>query len=342
MAAPLAGAALNVPTATRVTRSASTLRKQVEPSTPASASDHDRDHLDDDDAMDDEIVLAPLPTRTAATTDPALSSQTRLQLARPGSSALDDRVSDATGGLDGLEGAAGRQDGALSDEHDEDMRLQDEDDELEVDDEQDDEDEVASSSEHEQDSRSEGEIQAIGHEMDGVERSVPGLLGKYHLVDRLGEGASPSLFSLRRSLASLLLTASHCTQARSRRSTRRSTCTTSRSTTRRGSRRPRRGGARSTWPSSASTSRARPAASTTSSRSFTTCGASRSPSRLHARLRARADPLPLSRPRSGARNVAYLVDAIRHEDQVVAVMPFNRHQDFRVRRRSAHRPHGHR
>ena len=29
--------------------------------------------------------------------------------------------------------------------------------------------------------------------------------------------------------------------------------------------------------------------------------------------------------------MAYLIDAIRHEDQVLAVMPFNRHQDFRVR-----------
>lgn len=31
--------------------------------------------------------------------------------------------------------------------------------------------------------------------------------------------------------------------------------------------------------------------------------------------------------------MAYLIDAIRHEDQVLAVMPFNRHQDFRVRQK---------
>lgn len=28
--------------------------------------------------------------------------------------------------------------------------------------------------------------------------------------------------------------------------------------------------------------------------------------------------------------MAYLIAALRHEDQVIAVMPFNRHQDFRV------------
>ncbi|GAA5989262.1 hypothetical protein JCM5350_005052 [Sporobolomyces pararoseus] len=37
----------------------------------------------------------------------------------------------------------------------------------------------------------------------------------------------------------------------------------------------------------------------------------------------------------GASNVAYLIDAIRHEDQVLAVMPYNRHQDFRTYYRKA-------
>lgn len=201
MAAPLAGTAVNVPPGTRVTRSASNLRKQLQPpSTPASASEDD----DDDDAMDDdEVVLAPLPTRSL---DPELSSQTRLQLARPGSSALDERVSDAPGA--GLDTRGEGHGGAYSDDegtqhgYDEDpaVRMQDEEDfEGRLGEEEDDEEggEV-SSSEPEEDSRSEGEIQAIGAEMDGVERAVPGLLGKYHLVDRLGEGEPFSCLSLAR------------------------------------------------------------------------------------------------------------------------------------------------
>lgn len=36
-----------------------------------------------------------------------------------------------------------------------------------------------------------------------------------------------------------------------------------------------------------------------------------------------------------ARNVAYLIQAIRHEDQVIAVMPYQRHQDFRLYYRTA-------
>lgn len=31
-----------------------------------------------------------------------------------------------------------------------------------------------------------------------------------------------------------------------------------------------------------------------------------------------------------ARHTAYLISAIRHEDQVIAVMPYEKHQDFRV------------
>ncbi|GAA5846611.1 hypothetical protein JCM9279_006762 [Rhodotorula babjevae] len=279
---------LNVPPATRITRSASTLRKQVEPSTPASASDHDHQLDDGDDDMDDEIVLAPLPTRTTATTDPALSSQTRLQLARPGSSALHDRVSDATGGV---EGAAATWEHIVTDdeEYDAFMQAQDEEDDgdLEVEPEQDDEDEVASSSEHEQDSRSEGEMQAIGHEMDGVERSVPGLLGKYHLVDRLGEGTFSSVYKAvdlhHESFDNTL------------------------------------------WQPQAQARRGKVYVAV--KRIYVTS----SPSRIHNELEILHDL-------RGARNVAYLVDAIRHEDQVVAVMPFNRHQDFRTYYRTATLP----
>lgn len=181
--APLAPAqALNVPAHTRMTRSASTLRKQVEPSTPA---------MDEDEDEDDEVVLAAVPP-SRSSQQQQLSSQTRLQLARAGSSALDERVSDAPTAGDAPMGHATDEDGcfdyrALDEDardapgpmFDDDFREDDEDEE------QDDEGEE----EDVDDSRSEGELQAIGVEMDGVERAVPGLLGKYHLVDRLGEGA---------------------------------------------------------------------------------------------------------------------------------------------------------
>ncbi|KAM0753361.1 kinase-like protein [Meredithblackwellia eburnea MCA 4105] len=39
-----------------------------------------------------------------------------------------------------------------------------------------------------------------------------------------------------------------------------------------------------------------------------------------------------------ANNVAHLIAAIRHEDQVIAIMPFNRHQDFRLYFRDASLP----
>ena len=35
-----------------------------------------------------------------------------------------------------------------------------------------------------------------------------------------------------------------------------------------------------------------------------------------------------------ARCTAYLVEALRHEDQVIAVMPYEKHQDFRVSRKN--------
>ncbi|KPV76815.1 uncharacterized protein RHOBADRAFT_34257 [Rhodotorula graminis WP1] len=173
------------------------------------------------------------------------------------------------------------------------MRVQDEDDDedgLEVEpeeDEQDDEDEAASSSEHEQDSRSEGEIQAIGHEMDGVERSVPGLLGKYHLVDRLGEGTFSSVYKAVDLHHESFDNSSWQPQAQARRGK----------------------------------------VYVAVKRIYVTS----SPSRI-------LNELEILHDLRGARNVAYLVDAIRHEDQVVAVMPFNRHQDFRTYYRTATLP----
>ncbi|GAA5852627.1 hypothetical protein JCM3766R1_000063 [Sporobolomyces carnicolor] len=56
-----------------------------------------------------------------------------------------------------------------------------------------------------------------------------------------------------------------------------------------------------------------------------------SPVRIHNELEILADL-------RGASNVAYLIDAIRHEDQVLAVMPYNRHQDFRSYFRKATLP----
>jgi cell division control protein 7 len=41
--------------------------------------------------------------------------------------------------------------------------------------------------------------------------------------------------------------------------------------------------------------------------------------------------IELTRLCSGCRNIAFLISAFRHEDQVIAVMPYEKHQDFRVR-----------
>ncbi|SCV72850.1 BQ2448_4387 [Microbotryum intermedium] len=40
----------------------------------------------------------------------------------------------------------------------------------------------------------------------------------------------------------------------------------------------------------------------------------------------------------GKDNIAYLIDAMRHDDQVIAIMPFSRHQDFRTYYRTASIP----
>lgn len=47
-----------------------------------------------------------------------------------------------------------------------------------------------------------------------------------------------------------------------------------------------------------------------------------SPARIYNELEILADL-------RNARNTCYLISALRHEDQVIAVMPYNRHQDFR-------------
>ncbi|TNY24011.1 kinase-like domain-containing protein [Rhodotorula diobovata] len=142
-----------------------------------------------------------------------------------------------------------------------------------------------SSSEPEEDSRSEGEIQAIGAEMDGVERAVPGLLGKYHLVDRLGEGTFSSVYKA--------IDLHHESFDNS------------------------------SWQPQARKGKVYVAVK----RIYVTS----SPTRIQNELEILHDL-------RGARNVAYLIDAIRHEDQVLAVMPFNRHQDFRTYYRTATLP----
>ncbi|BGP29559.1 Cell division control protein 7 [Rhodotorula toruloides] len=276
--APLVqGHALNVPTHQRVTRSASNLRKQIQPSSANS---------DDDDSMHDEVVLAPLPSRSQ---DDQLSSQTRRQLARPGSSALDERVSDAEGvaGQALAEAGHGRGSswyGSQDESMEADGAAGVEDEELEDEDdgegEQEEEDSDAGD-----DSRSEGELQAIGAEMDALEQAVPGLLGKYHLTDRLGEGTFSSVYKAidlqNRSFDN------------------------------------------SQWKPVERKGKVYVAVK----RIYVTS----SPVRIHNELEILHDL-------RGAPNVAYLIDAIRHEDQVLAVMPFNRHQDFRTYYRTASLP----
>lgn len=182
-----------------MTRSTSHLSKQiVVPS----------DNQDDD--MEDDLVLA-VPSRSHPDD---LSSQSRRMLARPGSSAFDERVSVARtsepAGADAdeqasfelahrdeMEAGQGYSDHELTFEDAGEFGDDVEPEEEEVEEEED-EEEVMN------DSRSEQELQAISFEMDGLEKAVPGLMNKYHLVDRLGEGAfSPSAPSFARLLTSV-------------------------------------------------------------------------------------------------------------------------------------------
>ncbi|GAA5850959.1 hypothetical protein JCM8547_009142 [Rhodosporidiobolus lusitaniae] len=278
-AGPLAHAHLNG-VSRPATRSTSRLSKQVLP---------EPEEDDDDEAMEDEVVLAQLPSRSQ---DADLSSQTRLMLHRPGSSAFDERVSVAQQSdfavdddeqvhlelahrleMDGVDMAERRwaEEEPLYSEED----LQDEEEDVE---EEDDDDEM-------DDSRSEGERYAIGLEMDGLEKAVPGLSSKYHLVDRLGEGTFSSVYKA--------VDIQHHTFDNS------------------------------SWQSMQKKGKVYVAIK----RIYVTS----SPIRIQ-------NELEILKDLRGSRNVAYLIDAIRYEDQVLAVMPFNRHQDFRSYYRTATLP----
>ncbi|GAA6030176.1 hypothetical protein JCM8097_009299 [Rhodosporidiobolus ruineniae] len=275
MPAPLSAAQIpNVPTGRPVTRLASRLSKQVVPS--------------DNDDQDDAIVLV----HSAPSQDLGLSSQTRQQLARAGSSALDDRVSEAV--ADAEEEEAYREvysDGRSSAERRMAQEqagwstVQEEFDAQEMMDDEDDDDEQEDEDEEMDDSRSEGEVQAINFEMDGLEKAVPALAQKYRLVDRLGEGTFSSVYK------AIDIHNHHFDN--------------------------------SSWQPSGKKGKVYVAVK----RIYVTS----SPDRIRNELEILHDL-------RGSRNVAYLIDAMRHEDQVLAVMPFNRHQDFRTYYRTASLP----
>lgn len=176
---------------TRLTRSASALSKPVEPDSAADSPAAERVQVDrptrsesDEDAAQDEVVLAELPSQSH---DSALSSQARRQLAKAGSSAFDERDSQMDDHDEEVYDSEAEHDDDMYDDEDNgaDMEMRDEQDEL-VDEE---DEESADDSDVENDSRSEGEIESIRHEIDGVEDAVPALTDKYQLIDRLGEGA---------------------------------------------------------------------------------------------------------------------------------------------------------
>ncbi|KWU45639.1 kinase-like protein [Rhodotorula sp. JG-1b] len=146
--------------------------------------------------------------------------------------------------------------------------------------------ESADDSDVENDSRSEGEIESIRHEIDGVEDAVPALADKYQLIDRLGEGTFSSVYKA--------IDLQHHVFDNSQ------------------------------WRPMSRKGKVYVAVK----RIYVTS----SPIRIQNELELMHD---LSR---GSPNVAYLIDAIRHEDQVLAVMPFNRHQDFRTYYRTASLP----
>ncbi|GAA5918563.1 hypothetical protein JCM6882_002337 [Rhodosporidiobolus microsporus] len=283
---PLSHAQLNG--ATRpITRSASLLSKQVLP-----------DEASEDEAMDDDedqIVLV-----HSQSQDGDLSSQTRQQLARAGSSALDERVSDGAGGglvdpdeEDAYREAYERVERSLQESVQAQLREEQawaedaggETGDLGFEEEFAEEEEEEEEDEEMDDSRSEGEIQAINVEMDGVEKAVPGLVDKYHLVDRLGEGTFSSVYKAV-DLQHQIYDNSH-------------------------------------WQPNEKRGKVYVAIK----RIYVTS----SPIRIH-------NELDILNDLRGARNVAYLIDAMRHEDQVLAIMPFNRHQDFRTYYRTASLP----
>lgn len=177
---------------TRLTRSASALSKPVEPNFAADSPAAERVQVDrptrsesDEDAAQDEVVLAELPSQSH---DSALSSQARRQLAKAGSSAFDERDFQMDDHDEEAYDSEAEHDDDMYDDEDNgaDVQMRDEQDEL-VDEE---DEESADDSDVENDSRSEGEIESIRHEIDGVEDAVPALADKYQLIDRLGEGTS--------------------------------------------------------------------------------------------------------------------------------------------------------
>lgn len=177
---------------TRLTRSASALSKPVEPDSAVDSPAAERVQVDrptrsesDEDAAQDEVVLAELPSQSH---DSALSSQARRQLAKAGSSAFDERDSQMDDHDEEAYDSEAEHDDDMYDDEDNgaDVQMRDEQDEL-VDEE---DEESADDSDVENDSRSEGEIESIRHEIDGVEDAVPALADKYQLIDRLGEGAA--------------------------------------------------------------------------------------------------------------------------------------------------------
>ncbi|GAA5979260.1 hypothetical protein JCM10908_002859 [Rhodotorula pacifica] len=274
---------------TRLTRSASALSKPVQPSsatdTPAECTNSLSQDDSDEDAAIDEVVLAELPSQSH---DSALSSQARRQLAKAGSSAFEDRDSQMNDD-DAASDSEGCHEDSYSDEEervvmnwDVDAQGHDGDDQL-IDEE--DEEDSADDSDLGNDSRSEGEIESIRHEIDGVEEAVPALTDKYQLIDRLGEGTFSSVYKA-------IDLQNHVFD-------------------------------NSQWRPVARKGKVYVAVK----RIYVTS----SPSRIQ-------NELELLHDLRGAPNVAYLIDAIRHEDQVLAVMPFNRHQDFRTYYRTASLP----
>lgn len=260
--APLASVQPPGATGARLTRSASTLSKQVEPSSPADleAAHHGDDDGDledngagsDENSADDDIAHEGMPSQGSG-----LSSQTRQQLARAGSSALQERESEMDHDEERSYSSASEDEDArsLSRDSEEDIAMDRQDEEGEGD------DAVEESSESEQeDPRSEGELQSIRYEMQSIEDAVPKLADKYQLLDRLGEGAFRLArftgFAGRGRPLTDSPNGANGLQALSRVSTKRSTFSTICSTTRSGGL--SLGKARSTSPSSGSTSPAVP------------------------------------------------------------------------------------
>ncbi|GAA6009898.1 hypothetical protein JCM11491_000857 [Sporobolomyces phaffii] len=278
------------PRATRITRSTSQLQKEVVLGS----------ELEEDQDMDDEIVLAPLPSGTSQSHDQLLSSQARDRPAVDDTDATRNRVEQR--GDDGDRIAAmAKEDELFYNWCEEQEALQEQEQEqdegtddglygedFDDDDEEEEEgepEESSGSSALQGDARSDGEMRQIENEMYQLENSVPQIVEKYKLLDRLGEGTFSSVYKA--------IDIRHSTFDNSG------------------------------WQTNAPTGKVYVALK----RIYVTS----SPARIHNELEILYDL-------RGASNVAYLIDAIRYEDQVIAVMPYNRHQDFRSYYRQASLP----